>query len=145
MILLLYTWSKSGLEIKIWVMEETVEKVINKHKASGRFFEVDGLKTFALDYGEGEVVFCLHGVPTSSYLYRKLLQLADKGFRGISIDLPGFGLSDRPENFQYSFRSLALFCSKAAEALEISQFHLVVHDIGGPIGFAFAAENREKI
>jgi len=124
----------------------TVDAVIDKHKSSGKFFMVNGIKTFALDYGSGEAVFCIHGVPTSSFLYRKVLQeLATKGFRGISVDLPGLGLSERPTNFDYSFPNFARFLTQAAPELGINKYHLVVHDIGGPIGFALAAENKEKI
>jgi pimeloyl-ACP methyl ester carboxylesterase len=125
---------------------ETIEQVIEKHKASGKFFTVDGIKTFALDYGQGEAVFCIHGVPTSSFLYRKVLQeLAAKGFRGVAVDLPGLGLADRPENYDYSFPNFARFCAKAATALGLDKYHLVVHDIGGPIGFALAAENKDRV
>jgi len=124
----------------------TVDAVIDKHKSSGKFFMVNGIKTFALDYGSGEAVFCIHGVPTSSFLYRKVLQeLATKGFRGICVDLPGLGLSERPTNFDYSFPNFARFLARAAHELGINKYHLVVHDIGGPIGFALAAENKEKI
>jgi pimeloyl-ACP methyl ester carboxylesterase len=126
--------------------DRTVEQVIEEHKASGKFITVEGLKTFVLDWGEGEAVFCIHGVPTSSYLFRKVLKgLANNGLRGIAIDLPGLGLSDRPEDFDYSFSNFARFCARAAEALGVERYHLVVHDIGGPIGFAQAAQNREKI
>ena len=55
------------------------------------------------------------------------------------------GLTDRPENFDYSFENFADFLAGATESLNISQFHLVVHDIGGPIGFALAAQNRERV
>ena len=124
----------------------TVEKVIETHKASGRFIQVDGIKTFVLDYGSGEAVYCIHGVPTSSFLYRKVLgEVANKGFRGVAIDLPGLGLSDRPEDFDYSFPNFARFCARATAVLGLDQYHLVIHDIGGPIGFALAAENRDKI
>lgn len=129
-------------------METTgkIKNVIGVHERSGKYFDVNGIKTFALDYGEGEAVVCIHGVPTSSYLYRKVLSsLAEKGFRGISIDLPGLGLSARPEEFDYSFPSFATFLGEALENLKIQKFHLVVHDIGGPIGFALAAKNLEKI
>lgn len=124
----------------------TVEQVIAGHKASGRFIEVDGLSTFVLDWGEGEPVFCIHGVPTSSFLYRKVLkELVNKGFRAVAPDLPGLGFTDRPETFDYSFSRFARFCAKVAEKLGLKQYHLVVHDVGGPTGFALAAENREKI
>lgn len=126
--------------------ENAVEQVIDQHKKSGKFFTVDGVQSFALDEGSGEAVFCIHGIPTSSFLYRKVLQsLANIGFRGVAIDLPGLGLADRPEDFDYSFPNFARFCAKAADTLGLEKYHLVVHDIGGPIGFALAAENKDKI
>ena len=126
--------------------ERSVAQVIDDHKASGKYITVEGVKTFVLDWGEGEPVFCIHGVPTSSYLYRKVLkELVKKGYRGVAIDLPGLGLSDRPEDFDYSFPNFSRFCAQAAEELGLERYHLVIHDIGGPIGFALAAQNREKI
>lgn len=126
--------------------EKSVAQVIKEHEASGTYFEVDGIKTFALKYGRGETVLCLHGVPTSSFLYRKVLRsLEKKGYKGVSIDMPGLGLSDRPANFDYSFSNLADFIYKAAKALKLKKFHLVVHDVGGPIGFALAARHANRI
>lgn len=126
--------------------DKSVTDVINEHEASGTYFEVDGIKTFALKYGRGETVLCIHGVPTSSFLYRKVLRsLEKKGYKGVSIDLPGLGLSERPEDFDYSFSNLADFVYKAAKVLKLKKFHLVVHDIGGPIGFALAARHSNRI
>lgn len=126
--------------------ERSVAQVIKEHEASGTYFDVDGIKTFALKYGRGETVLCLHGVPTSSFLYRKVLRsLEKKGYKGVSIDMPGLGLTDRPEDFDYSFSNLADFLYKAAKALKLKKFHLVVHDVGGPIGFALAARHANRI
>lgn len=128
-------------------MKENVEKeIIQKHEKEGKYIEVDGIKTFILDKGKGETIVCIHGVPTSSFLYRKLVkELAQKGHRAIVIDLPGLGLSGRPENFNYSFSGFADFIIKVLDKIGIPDFHLVVHDIGGPIGFAIAAKNKNKI
>ena len=126
--------------------DKKVETVIAQHESSGTYLTVDGVKTFALSYGRGEPVLCLHGVPTSSFLYRKVLRsLAKKGYKGVSIDLPGLGLSGRPKNFEYTFSNFADFIYKAAKALKLKKFHLVVHDIGGPIGFALAARHPSRI
>lgn len=126
--------------------KKSVEQVIEQHKALGRFIDVDGIRTFVLDQGKGEVVFCIHGVPTSSYLYRKVVPaLASRGMRGVAIDLPGLGFSDRPEDFEYTFHNFARFCARAIELLGINEYHLLIHDIGGPIGFALAAENKDKV
>ncbi|MDX5482202.1 MAG: alpha/beta hydrolase [Hymenobacteraceae bacterium] len=126
--------------------DKEVEQVLEQHRAAGKFIEVDGIRTFVLDEGQGEVVFCIHGVPTSSYLYRKVIKaLAQRGMRGVCIDLPGLGFSDRPKDFNYTFHTFARFCARAAEVMGISKYHLLIHDIGGPIGFAMAAENRDKV
>ncbi|MCM4160266.1 alpha/beta hydrolase [Antarcticibacterium flavum] len=126
--------------------QEKIKKIIQVHENSGTYLSVDGIKTFALDYGKGEAIVCIHGVPTSSFLYRKVLtELAAKNYRGIAIDLPGLGLSARPEDFEYTFSNFSRFLKKALAQLNVEKFHLVVHDIGGPIGFALAATNMEKI
>lgn len=129
-------------------MKDSYEKTatIKRHEASGKYFDVDGLSCFALDRGEGEAVLCLHGVPTSSFLYRNIVpELAKRGYRGVAIDFPGLGLSDRPEDFEYSFRALAKFTANAAVKLGLEKYHLVIHDVGGPVGFALAALNQESI
>lgn len=126
--------------------DNVVQEVIRKHEASGKYFNVRGTKTFALDQGTGEVVLAIHGVPTSSFLYRKVISsLAGKNMRGVCIDLPGLGLTSRPKDFDYSFPNFANFLFEATNVLEIDRFHLVVHDIGGPIGFYLAAKHPEKI
>lgn len=126
--------------------ERESQEVIYRHEASGKYIEVKGTKAFVLDKGTGEPVLCLHGVPTSSFLYRKLIKsLAEKNLRGISIDLPGLGLSSRPKDFDYSFTGLGNFLLKAVKVLNLENFHLVVHDIGGPIGFYMAAKHPERI
>ncbi|MFC6998877.1 alpha/beta fold hydrolase [Rufibacter roseus] len=124
----------------------TVDQIIDRHKEAGTFIEVEHLKTFVLDQGGGEAVLCVHGVPTSSYLYRKVIaELAANGYRGVCVDLPGLGLTDRPQDFEYSFPHFARFLAKAADKLGLAKYHLVVHDIGGPIGFALAAQHKDRI
>ncbi len=126
--------------------KDKIQKIIAAHESNGKYIEVNGLRTFVLDRGEGDAVLCVHGVPTSSFLYRKVIDsLAAKGLRGICVDLPGLGLSARPENFDYTFPSFAVFLKATMDEMKINKFHLVVHDIGGPIGFALAARNLEKI
>lgn len=99
-----------------------------------------------LEQGSGEAVLCIHGVPTSSFLYRKVLvELAKRGLRGIAFDLPGLGLAARPEAFDYTWSGLGRFCVSAVDALELERFHLVLHDIGGPVGFELAAAEPQRI
>jgi pimeloyl-ACP methyl ester carboxylesterase len=88
----------------------------------------------------------MHGVPASSFLYRKVLaELAARGLRGIAFDLPGLGLAARPQDFDYSWTGLGRFAVAAINALELDRFHLVVHDIGGPVGFEIAAAIPDRV
>ena len=82
----------------------------------------------------------------SSFLYRKVLaELAARGLRGVAFDLPGFGLADRPRGHDYSWTGLGRFCLAAVDELGLGRFHLVVHDIGGPVGFELATAVPARI
>jgi pimeloyl-ACP methyl ester carboxylesterase len=63
----------------------------------------------------------------------------------VAFDLPGLGLASRPEDFDYSWTGLGSFATSAVDALGLERFHLVVHDIGGPIGFELAAAIPQRI
>jgi len=81
-----------------------------------------------------------------AFLYRKVLpELAARGRRGIAFDLPGLGLADRPKNFDYSWSGIGAWTQAAVDALGLGRFHLVVHDIGGPIGFDLVARVPDRI
>src|SRR5258705_13925719 len=67
------------------------------------------------------------------------------GLEGVTVDLPGLGLADRPADFDYSWSGLATWYLKAIDAAGIRNFHLVVHDIGGPIGFDVIRRVPERI
>ena len=124
----------------------TSTDVVADHRAAGRAFTAAGMTGFVREAGDGEAVLCMHGVPTSSFLYRKVLdELAARDVRGIAFDLPGLGLADRPENFDYTWTGLGRYCATAIDALELERFHLVVHDIGGPVGFELAAAVPDRV
>jgi len=125
-----------------------VDRLLARHRAAGRAFTAAGISSFVLDDGprDAEPVVCVHGVPASAYLYRKVLPaLADQGLRGIAVDLPGLGLAERPEDADYSWSGLGRWLLAAVDALQLDRFHLVVHDIGGPVGFEVAAAVPSRI
>jgi pimeloyl-ACP methyl ester carboxylesterase len=123
-----------------------VAEVIEIHRAAGRRFEAAGVRSFVREKGEGPTVVLVHGVPASSFLYRKLIpRLADQGMRAVALDFPGLGLADRPEAFDYRWSGLATWLGEAIDALELNRVHLVVHDIGGPIGCEWAVRNPDRV
>jgi pimeloyl-ACP methyl ester carboxylesterase len=116
------------------------------HLAAGRFFAAGSVRSFVREEGAGENVLLMHGVPASSYLYRKMLpELSKRGLRGVAFDLPGLGLAERPADFDYSWSGLGRWCVEAVDALELDAFHLVIHDLGGPVGLELAAAVKERV
>ncbi len=127
-------------------MSPQTREVIRAHRESGELFEAAGIRSFALDSGSGEAVVLVHGVPSSSYLYRKVVPpLAERGLRAVAFDFPGLGLAERPSGFDYSWSGLASWIDPALDALGVERCHLVVHDIGGPIGLEWALRNRDRV
>jgi haloalkane dehalogenase len=125
-----------------------VARLLDQHRSSGRTFSADGISSFVLDEGprDAPVVLCVHGVPASAYLYRKVIPaLASRGMRGIAVDLPGLGLADRPADADYTWTGLGRWLLSAINALELDRFHLLLHDIGGPIGFEVANAVPERV
>jgi haloalkane dehalogenase len=128
------------------VVKPQVAEAIEQHRRAGREFEAGGVQGFAREEGEGERVVLMHGVPVSSFLYRKVLPLlAKRGLRGAAFDLPGMGLAEKPSAFDYTWTGLGRWTGEAIDALGIDRCHLVLHDIGGPIGLEWALRNRDRV
>ncbi len=104
-----------------------------------------GLQIHYLDEGEGEIpLVMVHGLPTSSYLWRKMIPELSKNNRVIAIDLPNFGKSQKiggtPCSGEY-----AEYLNEFVEALNLSKVRLLNHDMGGFVGGLFAARYPEKV
>ncbi len=128
------------------MVKPQVAEAIGQHRRAGREFEAGGLRSFVREEGDGEAVVLMHGIPVSSFLYRKVLPLlAERGLRGVAFDLPGLGLAAKPDHFDYSWSGLGRWTGPAVDSLGIERCHLVLHDIGGPIGLDWALRNRDRI
>ncbi len=129
-------------------LRTTAEELAAAHRAAVRRFSAAGVRTGVFEAGspDAPAVVCMHGVPTSSFLYRKVIpELAARGLRGVSFDLPGLGVADRPADFEYTWTGLGAFAAAAVNALDLDRFHLVVHDVGGPVGFELAARMPARV
>jgi haloalkane dehalogenase len=112
-----------------------------------RYREVDGLRLAHLDEGDGEPVVFLHGEPTWSFLWRKVIPpVRDAGYRCIAPDLAGFGRSDKPTDIRwYSYDRHVELTESLLVDLDLRDATLVVHDWGGAIGLRNAVENPDRI
>jgi haloalkane dehalogenase len=109
--------------------------------------QVDGLRLAHVDEGEGPPVVLLHGEPTWSYLWRKVIPpVRDAGFRCVAPDLAGFGRSDKPADVGwYSYDRHVELTAGLLEDLDLRDVTLVVHDWGGPIGLRIAVEHPDRV
>jgi haloalkane dehalogenase len=110
------------------------------------YLDQDGLRMHYLDEGEGDPVLLLHGEPTWSFLYRKMIPPLAAVARCIAPDYFGFGRSDKPtERAWYSYDRHVASITRLVQALDLRNITLVVQDWGGPVGFRFAVENPERV
>ena len=105
---------------------------------------VDGTRIRYIEKGEGTPLVLVHGIPTSSFLWRDMIEELSSYGRVIAPDLPGFGLSDPPPNGDYSISSYAGLLESFLESLSITEATLVCHDFGGPITVTYALRNPDK-
>ena len=111
------------------------------------YADASGMRMHYVDEGSGDPIVCLHGEPSWSYLYRKMLPpLVEGGHRVICPDLAGFGRSDKPTDFGwYSYERHVQFVTEGLASLDLSGATVVVQDWGGPIGLRWAVENPERV
>jgi len=107
--------------------------------------EVNGSTVHYLDEGEGPVLLMLHGNPTWSFLYRRMVPYLSDRFRCIAIDYPGFGLSTASEGYGFTPREHSDVLAGLVEALELDRFSLVMQDWGGPIGLQLALDRPDSV
>ncbi len=102
---------------------------------------VSGGELAVVDEGDGPAVVLLHGFPTSSHLWRDLAPILAPRFRAIAPDLLGYGDSDKPEDSSaLTIREQAGYVRELVEALDVSEFAVVGHDIGGGVAQLLALE-----
>ena len=112
------------------------------------YVEIQGYRIHYIDEGpdDGEVILMLHGEPTWSYLYRKMIPIfVEAGYRAIAPDLIGFGRSDKPVSMDVHTYQFHVDTQRAlVEALNLTNVTFVGQDWGGLIGLRVVAENAER-
>jgi pimeloyl-ACP methyl ester carboxylesterase len=117
-----------------------------RESARTRRLPLRGTSVHLVDEGAGSPVLFLHGSPDSSDIWAPIIRALHGVFRCIAPDLPGFGKSTADEDFDCSLDGMATFVDELVEAAGIDEpLHLVVHDIGGPFGLAWAVRHPHKV
>ena len=112
------------------------------------FLDWEGLRMHYVDEGGADrpVMLLLHGMPTSSYLYRRMIPpLVEAGYRCIAPDHIGFGKSDKVlDDDWYSIERHSQACAHLIRELELERITLACQDWGGPIGLRQAVDMPER-
>ena len=105
------------------------------------------LRVHYVDEGAGATILLMHGEPSWSYLYRKMIPLlVTAGFRVIAPDLVGFGRSDKPTQLSdYTYQRYVDWMREALlDQLALDEINLFCQDWGGLIGLRLVAEHPER-
>ncbi len=114
-----------------------------------KYATVNGRRVFYREAGDpsAPTMLLLHGLPTSSQMFRDLIpEFADR-FHLIAPDYIGFGHSDAPSNteFEYTFDNLAAHVAGLIDVLGLKSYILYMQDYGGPVGFRIFAQRPEQV
>jgi haloalkane dehalogenase len=109
------------------------------------YIEVNGMRIHYVDEGKGETILCLHGEPSWSFLYRKMITAMSKQHRVMAMDFVGFGRSDKfTEREAYTFKMHLDTLMGFIKAMDLEQITVVVQDWGGLIGLAAVTHMPER-
>lgn len=98
-----------------------------------------------VDEGQGKPIIMVHGNPGWSFEFRNIISEMSKTNRCIAPDHIGFGLSDKPIDFDYLPSSQASNFEQFMDSLDLNDITMIVNDWGGPIGLSYAINHPEKI
>ena len=115
-------------------------------RESGNYFDCGDLPIFyRLSRPSEEVTLCLHGFPTSSHDYHKIYDALAGQFAVLAFDMPGYGFSAKPTDFNYTTFNQVDILQALLEHLNVKKVHIFAHDYGNTITqelLARAEENR---
>ena len=111
------------------------------------FLDREGLAYHYVDEGQGEPVVMVHGNPTWSFYFRRVIQALSPRYRAIAPDHMGCGLSAKPDTTRYGFRLKDRLADFGAlmDHLDLTGITLMVHDWGGMIAMAWAAAHPQRV
>jgi pimeloyl-ACP methyl ester carboxylesterase len=114
-----------------------------------RRIDVDGVEVFYRESlperADAPPVLLLHGFPSASHQFRRLIDTLGRRYRLIAPDYPGFGHTRTPDGFSYSFERLADIVEGFVERLGLTRFTMYLFDFGAPVGIRLALRHPQWV
>lgn len=127
----------------------TTLRVAVPARTAHRRIDIDGVQVFYRESlperADAPVLLLLHGFPSASHQFRRLIDALGGHYRLIAPDYPGFGHTVAPEGFAHTFERLADITERFVERLGLTRFTMYVFDFGAPVGFRLALRHPERI
>jgi pimeloyl-ACP methyl ester carboxylesterase len=109
------------------------------------FLTLSGWKYHYVDEGSGDVLVMLHGNPTWSFYYRRLIAEFRASYRVIAPDHMGCGYSDKPQEYAYTLEQHIRNLEALLDSLNVDRLTMFLHDWGGPIGMGYALRHPDRV
>lgn len=123
-------------------LTEDIKKI---YPFQSHYLDIDSNQYHYIDEGEGDPVLMVHGNPTWSFYYRNLAIGLKDSHRVVVPDHIGCGLSDKPQDFEYTLDNHIKNLEMLVKFLNLKNITLIVHDWGGAIGFGLATRHPHLI
>lgn len=117
---------------------------LNNWLQKGHFFNYNTCKIFYRDEGMGQCLLLFHGYPYSGFDFKEILPTLALHYRVIIPDMLGMGFSDKPEKHRYSFEEMADLYTALLKELNVTQTHILAHDLGNSVVQELIARDNER-
>ena len=120
---------------------------INKelYPFQSHFLTIENNQLHYIDEGAGTPLLFVHGTPEWSFGYRDVIKHLRKSFRCVAIDLLGFGLSDKPNETDYTCAGHSRRLTKFIEHLDLKNFSVIANDFGGSISLSYVLDHPNNV
>jgi pimeloyl-ACP methyl ester carboxylesterase len=139
----------AGLASTSFTLANTETSVAAQNDVLYKTIDIDGVEIFYREAGspEAPTLLLLHGFPTSSHMFRELIENLKGDYHLVAPDYPGFGNSEQPPigEFEYTFDHFARIVEQFTEELELDSYSLYLMDYGAPVGFRVATAHPERV
>ena len=129
-----------------WKNDIDINELKNKYAyPSSSFISIDGINVHYRDVGKGEAILLIHGTGASLHTWEKWIDILSPGYRVISFDLPGFGLTGPDPNHNYQISRYTAILDSLMVKLKVDSFNIAGNSLGGLVAWHYTTQFPQKI